>query len=235
MLGQFLELSIPSVNLAESFDFYVRLGFTELLDTGAADERSVALGDGRLALRLCANDPGEPRIVFVRPDVAGTLANLNALGCAIGHSATETHRFNWIEGRLPGGVGIRLLEARTHSPIHYQPSLLGWFDEIGLPLSLGRARPAEWEALGFAVIDETDNGDPIRTFVSDSICFSCGVHTARTRLALLYSCADMGALREALERRRIPVEGGESAHPGNGASLHLVAPEGTPIIVRSIR
>jgi len=234
MLGRFLEYAVPTSRLLESLDFYSQLGFATAADTGAAAERYVALGDGRLTVALHGSALEEPTLVFVCPGFIDEVERLEVAGLSIDWVSGGDHTFNRLEGRLPNGTPISLVDARTHSPLPNYNSQLGWFEEIWLPIMPAEHKADCWEGLGFVAFEANDGVGPRITLTSDTL--SIGLHETLSpaRPWLTFYCDDVSALRETLSRLGIQEDRRLAPTLDRATHVVLVAPEGTLIVARSI-
>ena len=136
MLGKFLELSIATPNVRASLDFYRQLGFSEAGVGEAWEHPYAVVTDGRLCLGLHQNPEFEPSVTFVKPDLLKHLEALELMGIEPGFRRLAGDVFNQIGWSDPSGHLIRLVEARTFSPVKRrvtEESLCGYFLEIAVP------------------------------------------------------------------------------------------------------
>lgn len=135
MLGRFLELALVTPDTGDDWQRLQRLGF-EPAPTG--DIWSHAYGvvacEG-LAIGLHARAEDSPSVVFVRPEVAALHRELTALDVPVENARLGSDVFNELTLREPGGVALRVLEARSFSPPARLParSCLGTFRGLSLP------------------------------------------------------------------------------------------------------
>jgi len=156
LLGRFLEISVSSTDIAASLAFYESLGFVQATVGDTWSHPYAVITDGRLHLGLHAREFASPALTWVRPDLASYVAQLQALGVdftveRLGEDAL--HEVGFLD---PSGQTITLLEARTFSPPAIAPthaSLLGYFEEFGLPTADVERATAFWDALGFVTFD----------------------------------------------------------------------------------
>jgi len=131
-LGQFLELALPTHDIAASVQFYERLGFTQRLTGDAWPHPYGVLGDGRLHLGLhqrpSAGGTGRgsyeatalleaPTPCFVHAGLARQAERLRQYGLdpQVLQLGEESLHHLWL--RDPGGHALLLQEARTFSPV----------------------------------------------------------------------------------------------------------------------
>jgi len=137
MLGRFLEYAVFAPDPAASLEFYARLGFTPASVGEARAHAYAVVTDGRITLGLHGEETyATPAITFVRAHVLKALDELERRGCPVEFSHLGNDVFNEIGWRDPGGHLLRLIEARTFSPVKRadsERSLCGYFQEIALP------------------------------------------------------------------------------------------------------
>jgi hypothetical protein len=229
MLGRFLELVVPTPRPLDSLNFYCQLGFGVAADTGSEAATHVTVGDGRISIGFKEHGLSEPALVFVRPGFSNHLEELEQAGLLIDHIAVGDHAFNRLQGHLPGGLAIQLIEARTHSPLSQQPSKLGWFDEIGLPIA--KPEITFWQSLGFVALEMHHSPWARLAMTSDTL--TVGLHAVDSPLRpwLTFECDDVGAVREMVSRLGLTEERHWGPWIDRSTHLVLIAPEGTPIVV----
>ena len=232
MLGRFLELSLATSRILDSWQFYQRLGFTEATAGEAWPHRYAVVTDGRVALGLHDAPLGGPLLTYVQPGLAGRLAALEAAGVRFQHRETGDDTFNEARFEAPDGQLVRLVEARTYSPpVQVAPTCIGWFEEFALPVAdLGAAR-AYWEGLGFVTTAEDDAPWPHLSLTSDTL--NIGLHLTRelARPTLVFSADDAGLLRERIAGLGIEPDCGLPRPLDPASHLLLVAPEGTRLLI----
>jgi len=144
-----------------SLECYESLGFTQA-STGEAWRHPYAVvTDGRLAIGLHQHEIASPSLTFVLPELLVGVERLEQLGLEFESLRLGGDVFNAAEFIAPGGLVVRLLEARTFSPVSRAPgavSKLGWFEEIALPADDLGAAVSSWERLGFVAAEQA--GDP---------------------------------------------------------------------------
>ncbi len=237
MIGRFHEVSVYAPDPGESLAFYERLGFTQVTTGEAFSYPYAAVGDGRLAIGLHGRElPQSPLIAFVLPDLRDKLKALEQRGIEVLERRLGEDVFN--EARIEAaGQGIRLLEARTHSPPPCGPgdtSRLGWFEEFAVPVTDMKRAEADWERLGFVPAEEGEEPYPHIGLTSDSLNVAL-LHAGSLRSpALVFTDADMPArIAKLIESgfefsRRLPGQLDASRH------ALLVAPEGTQLLLTTV-
>jgi hypothetical protein len=135
MLGRFLELSMVTPDTGGDWQLYQKLGF-EPASTG--DIWSHAYGVvacEALAIGLHGAGDEPLSITFVRPQVASLQRELLAGRVDVERAQLGSDVFNELTLREPGGVALRVLEARSFSPPLQIPqrTAVGRFTAISLP------------------------------------------------------------------------------------------------------
>lgn len=155
MLGQFLEVARVPADTGESWQALQELGFAP---ASAGDIWPHAYGvvacEG-LAIGLHARGEDPLAVVFVRPEVAELHRELDARGVPVEGARLGSDVFNELTLREPGGVALRVLEARSFSPPSRLPArtALGRFVALSLPVRDLEAAREFWEGLGYATGD----------------------------------------------------------------------------------
>jgi hypothetical protein len=231
MLGRFIELAVPSREPLASAEFYGKLGFSIAPDTGSVPSAHATFSDGRISLGLYEPSLEEPTLVFVRPDLARALEQFEEAGLIVDTAAIGDHAFNQIDGRIRSGLRVRIIEARTSSPVPPKPSLLGWFEEISFPMV--QPDTDGLESFGFVLFETSSAVGRRVTLTNDAVTIGLhGVHLL-PRAWLTFENDDIDQLRHSLASRGISEN--RSMMPGFDRShgLILVSPDGLPILVRA--
>jgi hypothetical protein len=155
MLGQFLELALVTAEAGAAWQNYQKLGF-EPAATGDiwTHDYGVVAAAG-LAIGLHARGDEPMSLVFVRPEVATLHRQLAAGGIEVEQARLGSDVFNELVLREPGGIALRVLEARTFSPPLQLPvrTALGRFHSLSLPCRDIAATQEFWQALGLDCTD----------------------------------------------------------------------------------
>ena len=231
MLGRFIELAVPSREPLASAEFYGKLGFSIAPETGSVSSATATFSDGRISLGLYESSVQEPTLVFVRPDLARALEQFEDAGLIVDTAAIGDHAFNQIDGRIRGGLRVRIIEARTSSPVPQKPSLLGWFEEISFPMV--QPDTDGLESFGFVLFDTSSAVGRRVTLTNDAV--TIGLHGAHLHphAWLTFENDDINQLRHSLASRGILED--RSMMPGFDRShgLILMSPESLPIFVKA--
>jgi catechol 2,3-dioxygenase-like lactoylglutathione lyase family enzyme len=234
VLGHFHEISLETPDIRASVEFYEQLGFSQATTTDTWSHPYGVLTDGRIFLGLHQRRFPSPTVTFVHPGVAGLVPELETRDIALTVCHIEPEVFNEIGFRDPFGQTIRVLEARTYSPVDRRPaemSLCGYFDELSMPVANLQTAKDFWEPLGFVATEESDVPYVHLPLTSDYL--NIAFHRPRTldRPMLVFSDADMPARIARL--RELGVTLSEELPRGldvNSNAL-LESPEGTPLLL----
>lgn len=234
MLGRFLELSIVTPDIRASLDFYAALGFSQAGVGEAWPHPYAVLTDGRICLGLHESASFQPSVTFVRPDLLRHLGQIEDLGVSVEFRRLAGDAFNEIGWRDPSGTLIRLVEARTFSPVErraLQTSLCGYFLEIALPASDPDAAKMLWEKLGFVGMDEPEAALPHVTCTSDTIDIGLYAASAVRQPTLVFEVDDVPAALGGLAAAGVRPAAGRPGNLQHLPAIMLTAPEGTPILI----
>jgi catechol 2,3-dioxygenase-like lactoylglutathione lyase family enzyme len=232
MLGRFLEVSVATPRILDSWHFYQRLGFTAANTTDACPHPYAALTDGRVAVGLHELPAAGTVLSFVLPELARHVDRLGAAGVEFERRVLGEDAFNEVEFVDPDGHRVRLLEARTFSPPAAAASgALGWFEEVALPVAdLERARDF-WERLGFVTAAEGQEPWPHLALTSDTL--GLGLYRTADLAAptLLFSDDDPGRVRQQLAAAGVEPEAQLPRALDPARYVLVVAPEATPLLI----
>jgi catechol 2,3-dioxygenase-like lactoylglutathione lyase family enzyme len=234
VLGQFHEVSIGTADIRESVEFYERLGFTQATTTDTWSHPYGVLTDGRLFLGLHQRRMESPTLTFVKPGIAGSLAEFEGRGIELTVCHTGDEAFNEIAFRDPFGQTLAVLEARTYSPVTRKlsaESLCGYFEEFSMPVADFESARQFWEPLGFVATEEAEEPYLHLPLTSDHL--DIAFHRPRTSDSplLVFSEADM---RERIARIRelgLRTAAGLPRGLDSGANALIEAPEGTLLLL----
>jgi catechol 2,3-dioxygenase-like lactoylglutathione lyase family enzyme len=234
VLGRFHEVSIATGDIRESVEFYERLGFTHAQVTDTWAHPYGVLTDGRIFIGLHQIRFAAPALAFVRAGVAALATELEARGVRLALRHTGEDVFNEIGFEDAHGHNVRVLEARTYSPVTRRPeqtSQCGYFTEYSMPVTKFEDAKAFWEPLGFVATEEPDAPYAHLPLTSDHLDIAFHMPRTLERPMLVFRDA---AMRERLARlRELGVQ--ESGELPSGlptaANALLEAPEGTAILL----
>ena len=233
MIGRFLEVSVHAPDVLSSIEFYEGLGFSQATTGEAWPYPYAVVSDGRLGIGLHQRELPQSLLAYVLPNLIERLDALESRGIEIRDRRLGGDVFNEATIATLGGQLIRLLEARTFSPLQRAPgetSKLGWFEDFLLPVGDVKAVAQFWERIGFMPAEEIEEPFPQIGLTSDSLGVTLAGGSVFNRPALRFTHAAMPArIRELADK------GVEFAKlPGKlDPKLHalLVAPEGTQLLL----
>jgi len=234
MLDRFLELSIVTPDIQASLDFYLKLGFSEAQVGEAWNHPYAVLTDGRICLGLHQHSSFEPSTTFVKPDLLKHLAGLEQLGLKLEFRRLADDVFNEVGWFDPSGQMIRLVEARTFSPITRRAtdtSLCGYFLEIALPAPSREVAKIHWEQFGFVGMDEPGAMLPHVSCTSDTIDIGLYEPAHVREPTLIFEVDDFDGALDRLGAVGIKPNGRVPLPLKHVPSAVLVAPEGTTMLL----
>jgi catechol 2,3-dioxygenase-like lactoylglutathione lyase family enzyme len=234
VLGKFHEISIETVDIAESVAYYERLGFSQCGTTDTWSHPYGVMTDGRVYLGLHQFKFPSPTLTYVHAGVAHQAHVIEKLGIEIAWKRVGDDAFNEFGFLDPSGQPVRVQEASTHfasDRARGETSLCGDFAEFSLPSSDFEPMRAFWEPLGFVALGETDAPYLRMSMTSDHI--DLAVHRPRTldQPMLVFAAADMGERIERLRSLDVAMSDDlpRGLDPRSGALLR--APEGTALLL----
>lgn len=229
MLGRFLELSLPATDIAAAWQRWLSLGFAaaEAGDVWTHPYGVVAC-EG-LALGLHARALEEPCLTFTQSGVEELEQELSNRLIGIERSQLGAEVFNLLELREPGGMLLRVQEARSFSGPAEPPrtTALGRFRSLSLPApDLGEAC-GFWERLGMEL---RDTDEPWEGVAINGLPMACHDREILDRPVLIFELAGEDLDDEAL---RSEVLGSSRTVPALRSRRHrlLRAPEGLALLL----
>ena len=236
MLGRFLEFSLATPDIQASLDFYANLGFSSAEVGDAWPHPYAVVTDGRICLGLHQEAILAPSLTFVKPDLLKHVDVLEKKGIELETRRLGNDVFNEVAWFDPSGLLVRLIEARTFSPVKrpaHDTSRCGYFLEIALPAPERDLSKAYWEDFGFVGMDEFDDGLPHISCTSDFVDLGL-YHPADLRRATLrFEVDDVGGALAHLADKGILPNGEMPPGLRSVPAAVLMAPEGTPLLLTS--
>ena len=237
-LGRFLEVSVACADVATSLVFYESLGFVQA-DVGETWPYPYAVvTDGRLYLGLHQREePAGLTLTWVLPGLAQHLDELESLGIVLEFARIDEGSLHTAGFLDPSGQIVTLLEARTFSPPALpatHATVLGYFEEFGIPSHELMAAAAFWEKLGFVAFDLVH--EPFQKIIATGSDLNVGLYGLDLQAPVLtFAESDMPTRIETLRSqghafaKRLP----RGLAPADGAIL--LAPEGTQLLLLTSR
>lgn len=237
LLGRFLEVSVPTTDIAASLAFYESLGFVQAVTGEVRAYPYAVVTDGRLFIGLHQDVITTPTLTWVLPELVRQVPQLQSRGLDLEFATLNEGAFHEVGFVDPAGQPVALIEARTFSPPPLAPthsSELGYFEEFGIPTEDVRGTAAFWDGLGMVAFDPVRT--PFRRITVAGRDLNIGLYDLELRGPVLtFSAIDMAARLAGLRERgfrfhdRLP----------RGLSLRddalLRAPEGTQLLLMSER
>lgn len=228
MIGRFIELGLSTERILESIGFYEDLGFQQLSTGDTWKHPYAVVSDGDLCIGLHEIELPAPLMTFVLANLAGELNELRSRGMRIRHARTGDDDFNEIIFTGPDGHHVRMIEARTFSPPHFDGgiSLCGAFREITLPVRDLEVSRASWQRLDFEELDSSDDPNPHSWLRGNGVVI--GLHQSNDidQLALSFMASNLNRRLEKLSLKGVTPEA--AGPPGVST---LISPEGLPILL----
>lgn len=224
--GQFFELSVPTEDIQESLEFYLRLGFTEIPVNDIRDHYYAAVTDGRIAIGLHGDGFDEIALSFVWPDVARQVREFEDAG----HELTFVRlgdAFHEAELNSPDGHALRILEARTFSRRGYADTdvpTIGKITEVSLRSDDFRASSAFWQVAGLDADEDPGVDDEFMTLRAPGIVIGLRDDIRWHDPLLRFRSDDFEQTIAALDRA-------DAAHEGHADGRLIVTPEGLRLLV----
>ncbi|MBT8137083.1 MAG: hypothetical protein KJO54_08740 [Gammaproteobacteria bacterium] len=231
MIGRFLELGLPSASVLDSIGFYEELGFRQL-NTGDIWQYPYAvLSDGRINIGLHDAPLAAPMLTFVLPDLASEIIEFRSRGIDFITAQTSDDQFNELVFADPDGNHVRIIEARTFSPAHFEQveSKCGRFREITLPVRDLEMAAAYWQRLGLDELGSADEPHPHVWLRGDGIVIGLHQSAAMKQPALSFQSENLSKQLAAL--RHIGIETTTDAPIGVAA---LATPEAVAIYLHGL-
>jgi len=216
-------------------DFYARLGFSQAVVGETWRHPYAVLTDGRVCVGLHQTELADAAtLTFVKPGLLKNLRGFEDLGVEFEFRRLGGDVFNEVGWRDPADNAVRVVEARTFSPLKRAAadrSLCGYFLEIALPAGDIETSKAFWERFGFIGMDEADSRVPHVCCMSDTIDLGLYDRRAVRRPSLLFECEDVdGAIAKIAAAGIEPVDVSR-LELGVAGTAVFAAPEGTPILI----
>jgi catechol 2,3-dioxygenase-like lactoylglutathione lyase family enzyme len=234
MFGRFLEIGIATRDIAASFAFYDRLGFSQLITSDAWPHRYGVLSDARLHLGLHELAMPSPAVTFVRPGLQGSLPSLRSHQIEPELELFSEDRLHQVLLRDPGGTAVSLLEARTYSPAppgSATQSLCGYFSHLSLPQSDFDAARDFWERAGFVALAEEELPFPHLPLTSDHMGLAFHQRRSFDAPLLVFECVDVAATMLRLKELDVTIS--KDLPRGLNPQTHclIASPEGTALLM----
>jgi hypothetical protein len=202
MLGQFLEISVSTLDIIESLAFYNTLGFSELECGDVWPHKYAVVSDGH----LCMSDHGfDFKTMKIDDDAFNEL---------------------WFCDR--DGNMISMIEARTFSPPdeEVESSICGNWFEFSLPARDAMRAGRFWAPLAPVMLEHREEPTPHLRFDAAGMSVGLSEHRALQKPSPCFVCDDLTSVLAEVERHTLNID----TNPEYESSfLSLEAPEGTQL------
>ena len=225
--GQFLELSVPTQDVRESLDFYLRLGFTEIPVNDIRTHYYAAVTDGRIAIGLHAAGYEDIALSFVWPDVARQVREYEDAGFVFSFARLGADEFNEAELLSPDGHALRILETRTFSQGSFgnvESTGIGQVTEVSLRSDDLLQSGAFWQVAGLDMAEDPTEGDEPTLLSAPGIVIGLRDDFRWQEPLLRFRPEDPDVTLGTLDRSHAP----EKRH---GEGRMIVTPEGLRLLV----
>lgn len=234
MIGRFHEISIRTDDIRASVEFYERLGFTQATTTDTWTHPYGVLTDGRIFIGLHQARFASPALTFVHEGVAAFASSLEFLGIELDTRHTGDEIFNELGFHDPDGQAVRVLEARTYSPVTRRPeatSLCGYFIEYSMPTADFEKAREFWEPMGFVATEEPDAPYAHLPLTSDHLDIAFHRPHTLDRPMLVFRDPDMRTRLNRIRTLGVRETGELPRGLPAAANALLESPEGTPLLL----
>lgn len=229
-LGQFLEISVRTNDVAESLNWYKMLGFKELATGDIWTHRYAVVSDGVLCIGLHDREFDSPAITFVQPDLARHARSMADHGFNFSFMRLGEESFNEIGVTDRDGHLITMVEARTFygDDENDNDSMCGTWFEMTLPVRDAMRSAHFWGPVAGNILNMREDPTMHMRFDAGGIALGLSESIALEHPSLCFKCHDEGSLRSLISAQNIDAR----KFPGfEGAFLVLTAPEGTRLFI----
>jgi catechol 2,3-dioxygenase-like lactoylglutathione lyase family enzyme len=157
MLGRLLEFSFPTADIGAAVKFYRAIGFADTETRDVFDVPYQAMSNTTIAVGLYASPDMSAGPTFVRPNLDAWLKALRRLHVEPDFAELSDETFNRAGFHDPNLLPVRLLEARTFSPLPDTDdpvSAVGRFLELSVATHSLSDSASFWQSLGLETIEE---------------------------------------------------------------------------------
>lgn len=225
--GQFFELSVPTEDIQESLEFYLRLGFTEIPVNDIRDHYYAAVTDGRIAIGLHTAGYEEIALSFVWPNVARQVREYKDAGYEFTFVELGIDEFHEAELPSPDGHALRITEARTFSRSSFagaETTKIGRITEISLRCDDLRASSAFWQVAGLDAEEDPGDDDDFMTLSAPGIVVGLRDDLRWQDPLLRFRSEDLQETLAAIDRAGVK-------HKHHCDGRVIVTPEGVRLLV----
>jgi len=230
VLGHFLEFSVRTPNILESFGFYKILGFSELEIGDVWPHKYTVISDGILCIGLHEREFDAPAITYVKRDLAKHARSMADHGFDFRFMQLGDEAFNELGLDDLDGHRLCLLEARTFNrgDEDDRDSSCGTWFELSLPARDTVHSARFWASVAPVLLRMREEPTTHMRFDAGGVAVGLSESIALEAPALCFRCHDKTALMALIERHGLDHE----TYPGfEGAFVAIRAPEGTNLFV----
>lgn len=227
-LGRFLEISVHTPDILESFGFYKALGFTELETSDVWPHKYAVVSDGVLSIGLHDYPLDSPMITFVQQDLAKRARQMTDHGFDFKFLRLDEDVFNELGLTDSDGHMLRMVEARTFSggDEFDNDSTCGTWFEMSLPVRDAVRSARFWASVAPVLLRMREEPTTHMRFDADGIAVGLSESIALEEPSLCFKCPDRDALKALVKKHGLT----HKNFPGfEGAFLAIQAPEGTTL------
>lgn len=227
-LGRFLEVSVHTPDILESFSFYKALGFTELETSDVWPHKYAVVSDGVLSIGLHDFPLESPMITFVQQDLAKHARQMTDHGFDFEFLRLDEDVFNELGLTDRDGHMLRMVEARTFSggDEFDNDSACGTWFEMSLPVRDAVRSALFWASVAPVLLRMREEPTTHMRFDAGGIAVGLSESIALEGPSLCFKCPDRGILKALVKKHGLTYK----KFPGfEGAFLALEAPEGTTL------
>ena len=227
-LGRFLEISVHTPDILESFGFYKALGFTELETSDVWPHKYAVVSDGVLSIGLHDYPLDSPMITFVQQNLAKRARQMTDHGFDFKFLRLDEDVFNELGLTDRDGHMLRMVEARTFSggDEFDNDSTCGTWFEMSLPVRDAVRSAHFWASVAPVLLRMREEPTTHMRFDADGIAVGLSESIALDGPSLCFKCPDRDALKALVKKHGLT----HKKFPGfEGAFLAVQAPEGTTL------
>lgn len=227
-LGRFLEVSVHTPDILESFSFYKALGFTELETSDVWPHKYAVVSDGVLSIGLHDFPMASPTITFVQQNLAKRARQMADHGFHFQFLRLDEDVFNELGITDRDGHMLRMVEARTFSggDEFDNDSACGTWFEMTLPVRDAVRSARFWASVAPVLLRMREEPTTHMRFDADGIAVGLSESIALEGPSLCFKCPDRDILKALVKKHDLTCK----KFPGfEGAFLAIQAPEGTTL------
>jgi len=227
-LGRFLEVSVHTPDILESFGFYKALGFTELETSDVWPHKYAVVSDGVLSIGLHDFPQASPMITFVQQDLAKRARQMTDHGFNFEFLRLDEDVFNELGLADRDGHMLRMVEARTFSggDEFDNDSICGTWFELSLPVRDTVRSARFWASVAPVLLRMREEPTTHMRFDAGGAAVGLSESIALEGPSLCFKCPDRDVLKAHIRKHGLKHQN----FPGyEGAFVALQAPEGTTL------